>query len=66
MSWTHNINNKMSPPIQTALDRATKGHQIKHERRYSFKMMSIPEKEEDHRLKLIFVKKWKTKQNLMN
>ena len=63
---TNNINNKRSPGSQTALEVTTKGHQIKHERRYSFEMMSIQEKEEDQRPEFLFVKKWKMNQNLMN
>ena len=47
MAQAHNINNKRGPVIQTALALAAKGHQIKHQRIYLFRMMSIQEKEED-------------------
>ena len=40
------MSNKKSPVIQTSLDIAAKGHQIKHERIYSFGMMSIEEEED--------------------
>ena len=47
MAITQNVSNKKSHVSQIALELAAKGHQIKHERRYSFEMMSIQEKEED-------------------
>ena len=47
MQLSYNINNKRSHVSQIALELATKGHQIKHGRIYSFEMMSIQEKEED-------------------
>ena len=54
MAQDQNINNKRGPVIQIALALATKGHQIKHERRYLFRMMSIQEKEEYQRPEFLF------------
>ena len=54
MAQAHNINNKRGPIIQTTLALATKCQQIKHERRYLFRMMSIQEKEEYQRPEFLF------------
>ena len=52
MAITQNVNSKKSPVSQTALELATKGHKVKHERRYSFGMMSI--QEDDQRPEFLF------------
>ena len=52
MARTQNVNSKKSHVSQTALELATKGHKVKHERRYSFGMMSI--QEDDQRLEFLF------------
>ena len=49
---TQNVNNKKNLVSQTALDLAAKGHKAKHERRYSFGMMSI--QEDDQRPEFLF------------
>ena len=41
MAKTQNVNSKKRPISQTALELVAKGHKVKHERRYSFGMMSI-------------------------
>ena len=51
MARTQNVNSKKSPVSQTALELVAKGHKVKHERRYSFGMMSI--QEDDQRLELL-------------
>ena len=43
MVRTQNVNSKKSPVSQTALELVAKDHKVKHERRYSFGMMSIQE-----------------------
>jgi len=52
MARTQNVNSKKSPVSQTALELAAKGHKVKHERRYSFGMMSI--QEDDQRPEFLF------------
>ena len=52
MARTQNVNSKKSPIRQTTLELAAKGHKLKHERRYSFGMMSI--QEDDQRPEFIF------------
>ena len=43
MARTQNVNSKKSHVSQTGLELAAKGHKVKHERIYSFGMMSIQE-----------------------
>ena len=52
MDRTQNVSNKKYPISQIALELAAKGHKVKHERRYSFGMMSI--QEDDQRLEFLF------------
>ena len=52
MARTQNVSNKNNHVSQTALKLAAKGHKAKHERRYSFGMMSI--QEDDQRLEFLF------------
>ena len=52
MAITQNVSNKKNPVSQNALELAAKGHKAKHERRYSFGMMSI--QEDDQRPEFIF------------
>ena len=52
MSRTQNVNSKKSPVSQTTLELAAKGHKVKHERGYSFGMMSI--QEDDQRPEFLF------------
>ena len=52
MAITQNVNSKKSPVSLTALELAAKGHKVKHERRYSFGIMSI--QEDDQRLEFLF------------
>ena len=52
MGRTQNVSNKNNRVIQTALDLIAKGHKAKHERRYSFGMMSI--QEDDQRPEFLF------------
>ena len=52
MAITQNVNSKKSLVSQTALELAAKGHKVKHERRYSFGMMSI--QEDDQRPEFLF------------
>ena len=49
---TKNVSNKKNHVIQTALELATKGHKSRHERRYSFGMMSF---QEDEKIPKFFV-----------
>ena len=43
MVRTQNVSNKNNHVSQTALELADKCHKAKHERRYSFEIMSIQE-----------------------
>ena len=43
---TQDINSKKIHVSQIALELAAKGHKVKHERRYYFRMMSIQEDEQ--------------------
>ena len=52
MARAQNVNSKKSSVSQTALELVAKGHKAKHERRYSFGMMSI--QEDEQRSKFLF------------
>ena len=43
---TQNVSDKQNPVIQTVLDLVAKGHKSKHQRIYSFGMMTIQEDEQ--------------------
>ena len=52
MAITQNVNSKKNHVSQSALEPAAKGHKVKHERRYSFGMISI--QEDDQRPEFLF------------